>query len=130
MFLRNQTQIGRIIFFLSKLVFYYNKNIPLVKKKSRKKKKHPWITKGIMHSIKQRNKLYKIAITTQNTIDLNNYKKYRNQLNSLIRLSRKMYYSQQCENNKDNPNGLWETIKDLTGKNNKDSTFVFHHNNE
>ena len=87
--------------FLNKLVYLYEKNIPLVKKKAYRKNKHPWITKGIMQSIKTRNKLYKRALKTQNNEDFNDYKIYRNKLSNLIRISRKMHYSKQCENNKD-----------------------------
>ena len=86
--------------FSYKLVYYYNKNIPLVKSKSRKKNKRPWITKGILQSIKTRNKLYKLAINSQCNENFVSYRKYINKLNGLIRLSRKMYYSQKLENNK------------------------------
>ena len=41
--------------FIHKLLFYYEKNIPLVRKKSYKKIKNPWITKGIINSILTRN---------------------------------------------------------------------------
>ena len=114
--------------FLNKFLYYYNKNIPLAKKKPGRKNKHPWITKGILHSIKTRNKMYKIAVTTQHSPNLVKYKKYRNLLNSLIRLSRKMYYSQKCENNVNNLNGLWETVNEITGKNNKEDPTVFYDN--
>ena len=83
-----------------------------------------------MQSIKTRNKLYKRALTTQNTEDFNEYKVYRNKLSNLIRVSRKLHYSKQCENNKDNRNGLWGIINDITGKNNKDNSSVFYNNNQ
>ena len=51
-------------------------------------------------------------------------------INTLIRLSRKMYYSQKLENNKNNVNGLWDTVNDLTGKNKKDSSNIFHDNGQ
>ena len=37
-----------------------------------------------------------------------------------------MYYSQKLENNKNYVNGLWDTVNDLTGKNKKDSSNLFH----
>ena len=116
--------------FSNKLIYYCNKNIPLVKSKSRKKNKRPWITKGILQSIKTRNKLYKLAINSQCNENFVSYRKYRNKLNGLIRLSRKMYYSQKFENNKNNVNGLWDTVNDLTGKNKKDSSNIFHDNDQ
>ena len=116
--------------FLDKLLYYYNKNIPLVKRKNGKTNKQPWITKGLMHSIKTRNKLYKAAVTTRCSKSFDKYKKYRNKLNTLIRLSRKMYYSQRVENNKNNLNGLWKTVNDLMGKNKKDNTNIFYDNGQ
>ena len=81
-----------------------------------------------MHAIKTRNKMYKIAVTTQLSSNLVKYKKYRNLLNTLIRLSRKMYYSRKFENNTNNLNGLWETVNEITGKNNKVDPTVFYEN--
>ena len=116
--------------FQEKLLYYYRKNIPLVKKKTRRKNKHPWITMGILNSIKTRNKLYKQAITSQNARNLKDYKKYRNILSSLIRTSRKMYYSNKFEKQKNDINGLWETINDITGKNNKENSSIFINDNK
>ena len=48
--------------FIHKLLSYYNQYILLVKTKTSKKNKQPWITKGIKKSISTRNKLYKEAL--------------------------------------------------------------------
>ena len=112
--------------FINKLLFYYDKNIPLVRQKNFKKIKNPWITKGIMTSIVTRNKLYKKALKEPNCkANREKYKKYRNKLTSLIRLSRKMYYSQKIESNKSNTNSLWQIIKDLIGTKTKDTSNTF-----
>ena len=102
--------------FLQKLLYYYNKNIPLVKINNRRKAKQPWITKGIMKSISTRNKLYRDAIKSQCNDKLNKYKTYRNYLTFIIRLSRKLYYSNNIEQNKSNVNSLWKTVNGLLGK--------------
>ena len=102
--------------FLHKLLFYYDKNIPLVRVKTYKKIKNPWITKGIINSILTRNKLYKKSLLDSSEINKVKYKKYRNILTTLIRLSRKMFYSQKIESTKSNNNSLWQIIKDLVGK--------------
>ena len=60
--------------FIRKLLFYYNKNIPLVKTKQFKKNKQPWITKGIMRSIFIRKKLYKEALKNKCNTKLTKYK--------------------------------------------------------
>ena len=102
--------------FLNKLMYYYNKNIPLVRIKLNKNKaKKPWITRGILRSIATRNRLYKKALRSKVNTDLDKYKKYRNKLTSIIRLSRKLYYSNKILSTQNN-NSLWNIIKDLIGK--------------
>ena len=72
--------------------------------------------------------MYKLSVTTQCVTNFKIYRKYRNKLNILVRLSRKMYYSQKFENNINNVNGLWDTVNEITGKNNKDNTSIVHEN--
>ena len=75
--------------FIQKLMYYYDKNIPLITIKQDKEiRKMPWITKGILHSIHTRNQLYKLSLHKPTLINKHNYKKYRNKLTALIRLSR------------------------------------------
>ena len=102
--------------FLQRLLFYYNKNIPLVKPKHLIKNKQPWITKGIGNSIKTRNKLYKKALRSKNEQEICRYRKYRNILTSVIRLSRKLHYSYVLERNKGKTSMLWSTVNDIIGK--------------
>ncbi|XP_041453069.1 uncharacterized protein LOC121406116 isoform X2 [Lytechinus variegatus] len=66
-------------YFNSKLQFYYNKNIPLVRnKRKRNTPINPWITKGILKSIKTRNRLYKQHLKNPTDTSLVVYKTYRN----------------------------------------------------
>ena len=67
--------------FLHKLLFYYDKNIPLVKTKTKKRVKNPWITKGILRSIHIRNRLFKMTKTNPSVINLNKYKRYLKKIN-------------------------------------------------
>ena len=93
--------------FINKLLYYYNKNIPLNKiKLNKKSNRHPWITRGIMQSIHTRNYLYKLSLRNPSTENHEKYARYRNKLTSIIRLSRKLYYSHQLETNKDNTGSL------------------------
>ena len=111
--------------FINKLLFYYDKNIPLVRQKSYKKIKNPWITKGIINSIITRNKLYKKSLREPSQSNHDKYKKYRNVLTSIIRLSRKIYYSQKIESKKDNNTSLWQIVKDLLGTKAKNTPKTF-----
>ena len=117
--------------FINKLLFLYNKNIPLVKtKKNKRKSRRPWITKGILHSLKTRNKLYKIALESRSNLDFNKYKKYRNLLTMVIRLSRKLYHSKNIDNNRSNTNSLWSIVNDLLGKKKSTCTKIIENDQE
>ncbi|XP_072165199.1 uncharacterized protein [Diadema setosum] len=71
--------------FNDKLLYYYENNIPLCRIKiNRNKPRNPWITKGILKSIKTRNFLYKLHIRNPTEFNLNMYKIYRNKLTKLI----------------------------------------------
>ena len=73
----------------------------------------PWITKGILHSIHARNRLYKIYLRHPTVLNKENYKRYRNLLTTLIRLSRKLYYSNKLDSNNGNLSKVWQTISEL-----------------
>ena len=111
--------------FMNKLLFYYDKNIPLVRQKPFKKIKNPWITKGIMTSILNRNRLFKNAMREPCKANHDKYKLYRNKLTTLIRVSRKMYYSQEIESKKQNNSSLWQIVKDLIGTKTKSTSKTF-----
>ena len=111
--------------FIQQLLSHYNNNIPLVKNKTSNKTKQPWITKGIMRSIYKRNNLYKEAIRTKNNTKLTEYKRYRNTLTTIIRLSRKLHYSKTIETSTNNVKSLWEIVNNLIGKKKNNDTDTF-----
>ena len=109
--------------FNHKLQKYYDKNIPLVRTKY-KKVKNPWITKGILKSIKTRNKLYKKSLKKMSDENCSKYKIYRNKLTSIIRISRKLHYSNKIDMNKTSNASIWQIVKDMIGsKNNTPKSF-------
>ena len=105
--------------FINKLTHYYDKNVPLVQSKQHKTKiRNPWITLGILRSNKKRNKLYKSYISNRaSEQNCNKYKRYRNNLNSVIRTSKQMYYSKELENAEGNLNATWNAINQVLNKN-------------
>lgn len=107
--------------FYKKITYYYEKNCPLVSAKKKNKPKMPWITKAILRSIRKRNKLYKTYLTNPTFYNNNKYKTYRNKLTNIIRISRKMYYSDQFDKAKSNMKYTWDVINDLIGKKGKNS---------
>ena len=84
----------------------------LSKKESRLYVK-PWITKGLLASIANKNKLYKSYLKSRNSYYLSKFKYYRNKLKHLILISKKSYYSSYFLRNKDNIKGVWKGIKEL-----------------
>ena len=59
---------------------------------------NPWVTKGILTSIRKRNKLYKLSLNHPTPSHIRSYRKYRNKLTSTIRLSKKLYFSNKLKN--------------------------------
>ena len=91
---------------------------PLFPKKHKKEIiRKPWITKGIIKSIHTKNKLFKRYIRDPNNNSLSNkFKKYRNRLNSVIKLSRKQYYFQKLHTVSGNIKETWGVLNNLLGK--------------
>ena len=72
--------------FYNKLFKLYDKNIPLTKTKNKgnsNSKKIPWVTKGILKSRRNKNKLYKKFIKNPNERNELIYKKCRNKFNKI-----------------------------------------------
>ena len=78
----------------------------------------PWITKGIMSSVVQKQKLYRkhIAIPSKRNELL--YKQYRNRLNRIIRARKKEYFTCLLERNKSDICKTWKVINEILGKQN------------
>ncbi len=80
--------------FISIITNLYNKHCPLVAKVNKSKyADKPWITKGLQNACKKKNVLYKEFIKHRTKEAENKYKKYKNKLTSIMRSSKKMYYS-------------------------------------
>lgn len=74
----------------------------------------PWITKGLLKSIKIKNRLFYSG-------DKLRYKVYKNKISSLTRLSKKSYYHNYFETNLHNMKKTWEGINNLIKYNNRKS---------
>ena len=100
-----------------------------------KKYKHrlsPWITDGILHSIKYRYQLFREVWSVPNGMDLHislsvNLTAYQTILKKTIRLAKCKYYADQFEKNKSNIRHTWSTIEESLSKkrNKKDSHSYF-----
>jgi hypothetical protein len=90
----------------------------------RMRKLKPWISRGLIVSIRRRDKLSKQCKRDPLNLRLQNtYKKYRNFLNSLIRKTKENYYRNKIEESAGNPKLLWQNIRDIAGKGTKNNSF-------
>lgn len=76
----------------------------------------PWITPGLIKSIKTRDKL-KLKLNKRFSQELKNvYKQYRNELNKIIRYTKNEYYKNKLQENRGNCKKMWEVINEITNK--------------
>lgn len=81
-FLLSSNVIIKFTLFLNKIQEIYNKYFSLKAKYVTDKRLNPWITRGVLNSIKTKNELCK-DFKTRSVID-ETYKHYRNALNTII----------------------------------------------
>jgi len=90
------------------------KNKKITKRSTPRK---PWVTTGLIKSIKTKDKLYRTYLTKPSDENKQKYNKYRNHLNSLLRLAKKSYITSELETNKCNMKGTWRTLNSILGRN-------------
>ena len=87
-----------------------NQKIKIVKSK-------PRVTKGIIKSIKVRDKLFKEFIRSkipqERECKYSAFKKYRNKIIGLLKISRQSYYKNYFKENKKNSRTLWQGINEI-----------------
>ena len=82
-------------------------------KKSTHQKSKDWITPAILNSCKTKNRLYKKFLCNRSTINLNEYKRFRNRLTSVIRQAKKSYFSNLFSNSTQDTKSMWRSINNL-----------------
>ena len=76
--------------FISKLNVLYDKCIPLKRySTSHKDLKSPWLTKGLLKSIRHKHKLYKKFVVKGTNLCKSSYDTYRNRLTTIVRNAKK-----------------------------------------
>ena len=84
---------------------------------SRKQFKHkPYITKGILTSIRHKNKLFKKYLEHNTAINEINYKRFRNKTVNLIRKSEENYHRTLILDNNNNNRKLWKCFGKMLNK--------------
>ena len=108
----------------------YNDAFPMVSKEvSLKNLNNPWLTRGLIESIRNKNRLYKKFVRKPITYG-NLYKTYRNNLTKIIKAAKNQYCKQKFNECNGNIKKTWELVNSLTGKNKSNKTKVFKINGE
>ena len=82
-------------------------------RKEKKLKEKPWLTKGLLKSIKQKNKMYKKFLDHLNCSLHIQYKKYRNTLNRALECAKYNYYNKILIQNKHDIGKVYERINEI-----------------
>jgi Reverse transcriptase (RNA-dependent DNA polymerase) len=89
-------------------------------------KKEKWMTKGLLTSRLRKIKLCKQSIKVPSLENVENFKKYRNLYNVIVRKSKKSFYDQQFESNKFDLKKTWSLLYEVIKKSKHNGTTVEH----
>ena len=97
-------------------------------KKEIKLQQKPWITRGILNSMSKRDTFYKDFVTEKDPVKKARlgtvYKSYRNRIVTLLRISKKKYYTDYFDEHKQNMKKTWDGIRDLINVSKKSSISI------
>ena len=101
-----------------------NKHAPL-KQVSRSKQKQllkPWISKGMLKSIKTKHAMYKTHYLSNDPVKIGEFKNYSNRLNYLKNINKKAYFCKKFDLCKNNLKATWNIIGNLIKRKTKEQT--------
>jgi len=81
-----------------------------------KLKLKPWITQGIIFSIKHRDYLFRVYKRSNLLSDFETYIQFLNLVTHVKDLAKRKYYEEQFAQNSRNSNPTWKLINDISGK--------------
>ena len=81
----------------------------------------PWITKGFLVSIKTKSKLYKEFLRSPTSANEYKYKKFKNKLNNLLKISKRSYYDLKFNLAKGNLRATWNLLNQFINRKSKKS---------
>ena len=101
-----------------------NKHAPRkqISKTKQKQFSKPWITNGILKSIKNKESMYRTHFLSNNPAKTAEYKRYANKLNHLKAVSKKAYYCKQFNLHRSNLKATWKLIGTLIKRKTKGQT--------
>ena len=114
--LTRQSVDENFIVFQNTLNLLYNKHFRIKTKTIHKSgKSSPWISQGILKSVKTKNFLYKQYLLK--LIPYRRYSYYSNKLKEIIKIAKRKYYENYFSSFKTNLKKSWEKINSLTNQN-------------
>ena len=70
----------------------------------------PWLTQGLLKSIKRKQKMYKLQFLSENSRKIKQYKQYSNLLNKIKAKAKDKYYNKYFQLYKENLKETWKLI--------------------
>ena len=80
------------------------------------------MTKGLLISRNTKNNLHKLSLLYRDKSHIEKYKSYPNCYNTILRLSKKLYFEQGFKKFKSNPKKTWDLLNEITCRKSKNST--------
>ena len=96
--------------FISKITNVYEQCFPLTKISRRAYKDKRWFSMGLKNSARQKNKLYKIYLSTKNPSDEKRYKVYCKLFKKVSARAEKIYYDKQFDVNANSTKQIWTNL--------------------
>ena len=92
----------------------YDSCFPLKKTKvSNYRLSKPWLSKGLLKSIRTKNKFYRQYLTNQSSHYETRYKNYKNKLNHSLRFAKRIYYEKKIDASKSNAKATWRVLNEI-----------------
>ena len=94
----------------------YNKCCPTSTRKisnQRSEIKSPWLSYGLLKCIRRKNRLHRKFICKPTKAKKEIYKKYRNKLNTTLRLAKQIYFSNLLGKEKNNMRNTWKVLNSI-----------------
>ena len=82
-------------------------------RRQKRLKRKPWITKGILVSIRKKNSMFKPYFINGNAAQKHLFKTYTNKLTKIKALSKSLFYKNELSKNKNDPKIVWNIIRTL-----------------
>ena len=96
----------------SEFIRLCNKHAPITDHKV-KQRNNPWVTKTVRNLMQQRDYWHNRARNSRSVGDINNYRYYRNKVNSTIQHVKKCYIKAKLDSNSHNSQKAWKILKQI-----------------